>query len=155
RLPAQRRQIWAYCRWVAVVAQINAHPRTDREWDAIEQEIRSIQRLTPGNWYGEYLQNRVAEARRSGRSSGRAGKVVVRGSAPEEDAERDTPRLPGRPETSAAAPRVTPGPQAVPGEQSLGLPSPPAAAEVPPSATPESPQPVSRSLEPPAPGAPA
>ena len=128
RLPAQRRQIWAYCRWVGVVARINAHPRTDREWDAIEQEIRSVQRLTPGNWYGEYLQNRVAEARRGGRSSGRAGKVVVRGSAPEEAPERETPRAPGKPRPAPT------GPVYQPGEESLGLPSLPAAADTPPEA---------------------
>jgi hypothetical protein len=142
RLPAQRRQIWAYCRWVAVVALINAHPRTDREWDSIEQEIRSIQRLTPGNWYGEYLQNRVAEARRGGRSPGRAGRVVVRGSAPEEAPERETPRLLGRPKSpSAVAP--APAPTRSParqGEESLGLPSLPAAADAPPAANLDRPQ---------------
>ena len=75
QLPAQRKGVWAYCRWVAVVQRINARPRSDRDWDQIEQEVRSIQRLTPGNWYGEYLQNRVAEARRGGRGSGRQGQA--------------------------------------------------------------------------------
>ncbi|MFO0889510.1 MAG: hypothetical protein U0790_10270, partial [Isosphaeraceae bacterium] len=73
QLPAERKQVWAYCRWVAVVARINAQPRDSREWDEIEQEIRSIQRLTPGNWYGEYLQNRVSEARKAARPPGRGG----------------------------------------------------------------------------------
>jgi len=66
QLPEQRRQVWAYCRWVAVVALINAHPQSDREWDDIEQELRSIEKLTPRNWYGDYLQKRVAEAPASG-----------------------------------------------------------------------------------------
>jgi hypothetical protein len=127
RLPAQRRQIWAYCRWVAVVAQINAHPRSDQEWDTIEKEIRSIQRLTPGNWYGEYLQNRVAEARRGGRSAGRPGRVVVRGSAPEEEDPGEAPRPVKRPSAPAS----------VGGEEALGLPSLPASADAPGAANPE------------------
>ena len=121
QLPAQRKQVWAYCRWVAVVALINAHPQSDQEWDAIEQEVRSIQKLTPGNWYGEYLQNRVAEARRGARGNGRAGKMVVRGSAPEDDPPPRFPRFLGR-----ARPAATSPPGASPnggGEQSLGLPA--------------------------------
>ena len=27
QLPAERKQVWAYCRWVAVVDRINALPR--------------------------------------------------------------------------------------------------------------------------------
>ena len=93
RLPAQRKQVWAYCRWVAVVARMNAPPKTNREWDDIEQEILSVQRLVPGNWYGEYLQNRVIEARRA---AGRSGRLVVRGSAPEDSPPRKFPRILGR-----------------------------------------------------------
>lgn len=127
QLPAQRRQVWAYCRWVAVVARINAHPRSDREWDEIEQEIRSIQQLTPGNWYGEYLQNRVAEARRGGRAAPRSGKLVVRGSAPEENPPvGETPRAQPTPD----APQAAASPAS--GEQPLGLPSLPGSREAQP-----------------------
>jgi hypothetical protein len=83
KLPVERKQVWAYCRWVAVVERINSLPHTDHEWDQIEREIHSIQRLTPGNWYGDYL-SRVVESRRGGRSSGRTGRLVVRGSDPDE-----------------------------------------------------------------------
>ena len=61
--PGGRRPHWAYCRFEAVVRRINARPRSPREWDEIEAEVRSIQRLTPGNWYAEYLINKIAEAR--------------------------------------------------------------------------------------------
>jgi hypothetical protein len=120
QLPVQRKQVWAYCRWVAVVALINAHPHSDREWDDIEQEIRSIQRLTPGNWYGEYLQNRVAEARRGGRGFARAGKLVVRGSAPDENPPPRFPRLLARAQLASVAPQGAMSGGA--GEQPLGLP---------------------------------
>ena len=119
QLPLQRKQVWAYCRWVAVVALINAHPHSDREWDHIEQEIRSIQRLTPGNWYGEYLQNRVAEARRGARGSARAGKLVVRGSAPDENPPPRFPRLLARAQPAPVSPRGAMSGGA--GEQPLGL----------------------------------
>ncbi len=120
QLPVQRKQVWAYCRWVAVVALINAHPQSDREWDDIEQEIRSIQRLTPGNWYGEYLLNRVAEARRGGRGFGRAGKLVVRGSAPDENPPPRFPRFLARAQPAPVSPRGAMSGGA--GEQPLGLP---------------------------------
>jgi hypothetical protein len=121
QLPAPRKPVWAYCRWVAVVARINAHPRDDREWDEIEQEVRSIQRLTPGNWYGEYLLNRVTEARRGGKPPGRSGKLVVRGSDPDEPPSRSSSRLLGR---LRSAPKSASGANApVDGEQALGLPS--------------------------------
>ncbi len=103
QLPPQRKAVWAYCRWVAVVSQINAHPRTNQEWDEIEREVQSIQRLTPGNWYGEYLLNRIAEARKATRGSSRGGKLVVRGSAPEEDPPSRFPRLLGRSRPAQAA----------------------------------------------------
>jgi len=118
QLPVQRKQVWAYCRWVAVVALINAHPKSDREWDDIEQEIRSIQKLTPGNWYGEYLQNRVAEARR-GRGSARAGRLVVRGSAPDENPPPKFPRLLARARPAPVSPREAISGGA--GEQPLSL----------------------------------
>ena len=119
RLPAERKPVWAYCRWVAVVARINAPPKTTREWDEIEQEVKSIQRLTPGNWYGEYLQNRVAEARRGGKSSTRAGRLVVRGSNPDEPAPRKLPRLLGRSRSEPSSPPASPAGNSA---QPLGLP---------------------------------
>ena len=84
-LPADRRPHWAYCRFKAVVRRINAGPRSSREWDAIEAEVRSIRQLTPGNWYGEYLINKIAEARRSKRRrGGNSDNLVVRGSSPDD-----------------------------------------------------------------------
>ncbi len=47
-------------------------------------EIRSIQRLTPGLWYGDYLMNKVAEVRKAKRRPATADSMVVRGSAPDE-----------------------------------------------------------------------
>jgi len=96
RLPKERKKVWAYCRWAAVVATINAHPRSNQEWDDIEREIQSIQVLTPGNdgWYGEYLKDRVAAARRGARPSGRSGGLVVRGATPEEPEPDRTPPAP-------------------------------------------------------------
>jgi hypothetical protein len=89
RLPVSRKELWAYCRWVELVRRINAGPRSDREWDAIEAEIQSVRRLNPNNWYGEYLRSRVAEARRSRRPAAApagkgSGKLVVRGANPDE-----------------------------------------------------------------------
>ena len=126
-------QVWAYCRWVAVVARINARPRTDKEWDEIEHEISSVQRLTPGNWYGEYLQNRVAEARRGGahppvpagwwfgvrRPKTALRLARLRDSSPGLD--------PSRPSPSAS-----PSPSPSDGGQPLGLPSLPASHDVQP-----------------------
>ncbi len=66
RLPTNRKEHWAYCRWVEVVRRINAGPKTVREWEEIDSEVQSIQQLTPKSWYGEYLRSKVAEARRSG-----------------------------------------------------------------------------------------
>ena len=82
RLPSARKKVWAYCRWAAVVARVNAHPRSAKEWDAIEKEIQSIQVLTPGNWYGEYLKDRVNAAHQGERPPKRSGGLVVRGAAP-------------------------------------------------------------------------
>src|SRR5262249_13703130 len=42
-LPPDRRPHWAYCRWWEVIRRINGRPRSDREWDEIEAEVRSIQ----------------------------------------------------------------------------------------------------------------
>jgi hypothetical protein len=85
RLPAERTNHWAYCRMVDVTQRINSHPRSAQEWDEIEAEIQSIQLLAPKLWYGEYLRSVATEARRGlPRSQGRAGNLVVRGSAPDE-----------------------------------------------------------------------
>ena len=108
------------------MARINAPPKSDRDWDEIEQEIRSVQRLVPGNWYGEYLQNRVAEARRA---AGRSGKLVVRGSAPDENPPRRFPRLLGRSATEPTSPRTA---APADGEQALGLPALADSGEAPP-----------------------
>ena len=67
RLPSNRTNHWAYCRIVGVATRMNARPKTSTEWDEIEAEIQSIQRLAPNLWYGEYLRNRLAEVRK-GRS---------------------------------------------------------------------------------------
>jgi hypothetical protein len=105
RLPVDRRPHWAYCRFQAVVRRINAGPRSAREWDAIEAEVRSIQRLTPGNWYAEYLINKIAEVRRSRRRPGTApDKLIVRGSAPD-----DSSSPTGQPPQAQAPARRRPG----------------------------------------------
>jgi len=102
QLPRDRNEVWAYCRWVAVVDRINAVPATDEEWDEIVREIRSVQRLTPRSWYGEYLLSKVAEARRSAVAPGRQGRLVIRGSEPDEVQPRRFPRLLGRFRSSPA-----------------------------------------------------
>ena len=91
-LPAERRPHWAYCRYKAVVRRINERPRSGREWDEIEGEIRSIQRLTPGLWYGDYLINKVAEVRKAKRRPATADSMVVRGSAPDEPSPQIQPQ---------------------------------------------------------------
>jgi hypothetical protein len=140
RLPTDRRPHWAYCRIQTVVRRINAGPRSAREWDAIEAEVRSIQRLTPGNWYAEYLINKIAEVRRSRRRPGTASdKLIVRGSAPEDQsspqgeppqAQAPARRRPGLLGSSRGTP-AAPTPSAAPaadrpvapaGDQSLNLP---------------------------------
>jgi hypothetical protein len=138
QLPAQRRSVWAYCRWVAVVARINARPSSDGEWDDIEQEIHSIQRLTPGNWYGEYLLNRVAEARGKTRPPGRNGRLVVRGSDPDETPPRRSRGLIGR--LRSGSQPATGVSSSAAGEQALGLPSASAADEAKDAGTPSAPQ---------------
>ena len=92
RLPASRRDHWAYCRWAKVVRQINAQPSTPQEWAQIDAEIQRIRALSPNNWYGEYLRNRAAERPASGRA-GKTKGIVVRGSAPEEPPLKVKPAL--------------------------------------------------------------
>ncbi len=85
RLPADRKDQWAYCRMDEVAQRINSHPRSPQEWDEIEAEIQDIQRLVPKLWYGEYLRKVVAEARRGRRvSQAPTENLIVRGSAPDE-----------------------------------------------------------------------
>ena len=47
RLPAQRSDHWAYCRWVDLVRRINANPTTAEEWASIDAEIKSVQQAEP------------------------------------------------------------------------------------------------------------
>jgi hypothetical protein len=84
RLPATRRDHWAYCRWNDVVRRINARPETPQQWAEIDQEIERIRAISPHNWYGEYLRNRASERPAAGRVR-RTNRVVVRGAAPEEN----------------------------------------------------------------------
>jgi hypothetical protein len=97
RLPASRRDHWAYCRWVDVVRRINAGPDTAQEWASIDAEIEKIRALSPKNWFGEYLRDRAAE-RTTGRKANRSNKVVLRGSSPDEP-------IPNTPPSPAPAPK--------------------------------------------------
>ena len=100
---------------------MNARPKTSTEWDEIEAEILSIQRLAPNLWYGEYLRNRLAEVRKGrGRTQAQSDRLVVRGSAPEdsEDQARRFPRLfgksrapsPSKPDSAESAATAAPEP---------------------------------------------
>lgn len=92
KLPADRRDHWAYCRAVDVVSRINNRPASAREWAAIDSEIQAISALSPSHWFPEYLRKLVAERTRAVRPrTSRAGKVVVRGSSPEEPAPPPAP----------------------------------------------------------------
>ena len=55
RLPNERKGPLAYCRMVNVAKKVNARPKSARDWDQIEDELASIQELTPGVWYEESL----------------------------------------------------------------------------------------------------
>ncbi len=111
RLPANRTNHWAYCRMVTVATRMNARPQSDAEWREIEAEIQSIQRLAPKLWYGEYLRNRLVEARSRSRTQPKSDNLVVRGSAPEEDQgeTRRFPRLFGKSRANASGSKE-PGP---------------------------------------------
>ena len=120
RLPANRKNHWAYCRLIDVVQRMNARPVSSREWDEIETEIRNFQQLAPSLWYGEYLRNKFAEVRQ-GRRRPRAqsDNLVVRGSAPDESQRqgqsqpRRFPRLFGKASTAdPAQPKVRAAPTA-------------------------------------------
>jgi len=126
RLQANRKEQWAYCRWVEVVRRINARPDSAREWEEIESEVQSIQQLTPKSWYGEYLRNKVAEARRLNPGPvAQSGNLVVRGSAPDEAETRKIPRLFGKSRAAAPSqPSVTSSEPSTALDQSLNLPGP-------------------------------
>jgi hypothetical protein len=81
-LPASRREVWAYCRRVAVVGRINEKPQTLEEWNSILAEIESIRALCPRHWYDEYLRNLVREMTSKIKASSRS-RPIVRGASPE------------------------------------------------------------------------
>jgi hypothetical protein len=114
RLPTERREAWAYCRMAGVVARINASPRDSSQWAAIQDEIQQIRRLSPRNWYAEYLRNLALE--RAGRPA-RAGsrQVVFRGAAPDDEA---SPKAvaPAASPTAPSAPAAVPDRVGSPGE---------------------------------------
>jgi hypothetical protein len=111
RLPAHRHAHWAYCRMVDVARRINARPKTAGEWDEIEAEIVRIQRLTPNNWYGEYLRNKVAEVRRGGsRTQAKSNNVVVRGRAPDDSPNKPEPEPRGLSRLFGKSRAATPAP---------------------------------------------
>jgi outer membrane biosynthesis protein TonB len=123
QLPASRRDPWAYCRWFAVVRRINAPPKDQAEWASIHAEIQEIQKLSPTNWFGEYLRNLVADLAPPARKAApkaKARRVVVRGSAPDDPAPSaapqpkviELPRANNPPRRPAAAPKPAPAPAA-------------------------------------------
>jgi hypothetical protein len=94
RLPAERKEHWAYCRYVSLVDWINKGPRSQREWNQIHEELESIQRLAPKVWYGEYFRDKMAELRRKGsRGLPQPDDLVIRGSAPDDKEPKRFPRI--------------------------------------------------------------
>lgn len=71
-LPDSRRGHLAYCRAAALVDRINKSPSDPAEWNAIRQEIESIQNVQPDFWFAEYLGDLVRE--RMNRSNGSVAK---------------------------------------------------------------------------------
>jgi hypothetical protein len=130
RLPAHRQAHWAYCRMVDVARRINARPKTPGEWDEIAAEIVKIQRLTPNNWYGEYLRNKVAEVRNGGRRTPpKSDNLIVRSAASDDSQKqvdpetRRFPRLFGRSRAATPAPgKPSDAPEANNAELPLNLP---------------------------------
>jgi hypothetical protein len=111
QLPANRAEHWAYCRWVEVARRLKLHPQSAREWDELEAEVAKIQQLAPKIWLGEYLRDKVAEARRDrGKSPTRSDALIVRGSAPDESQSTPFrfPRLFGKSRSDAAPPKQSP-----------------------------------------------
>jgi len=108
RLPASRRDHWAYCRSIDVARRINARPKTEAEWASIDAEIDQIRALNPSNWLGEYLRNRAADRLASVKKA-KPGKTVVRGSSPEEP-----PPVRTASDVATAASARSPAPAVVP-----------------------------------------
>jgi hypothetical protein len=98
-LPDTRRDVWAYCRRVAVVQRINEKPQTLDEWNTILTEIEAIRALCPRHWYDEYLRNLVVEKTAKLKTAA-ASQPAVRQASP---ASPDTTRLPERTESGAPA----------------------------------------------------
>ena len=105
KLPAERRPHWAYCRAVGVVERINARPGTAKGWATIDAEIRAIQALSPSNWFAEYLRRLAAERRKA-----KAGRVVVRGSSPDEPPPTKRPSRKRPPAAPPSSPDPAPAP---------------------------------------------
>jgi hypothetical protein len=84
-LPKSHHPHWGYCRWRAISQRIQAGPTSSREWDAIDAEIESVNRLCPEHWFGEYLRNLADEQR------GRAG---VPGATPRDERVRPAGAIP-------------------------------------------------------------
>ena len=113
RLPPERANHWAYCRIVGVAVRMNARPKSTREWDELEAEIQSIQRLAPNLWYGEYLRNKLTEVRQGrSRTKAQSDNLVVRGSAPDDSQgqTRRFPRLFGKSRAATPAPSTADAP---------------------------------------------
>ncbi len=102
-MPAIRVKNWAYCRCVDVTRRINLRPTSKREWDELEAEAASIEKLVPELWLGPYLRDKIREEKRTAGPSAsnqpaKSDRLVVRGSAPDDSAEPRFrfPRLLGR-----------------------------------------------------------
>jgi hypothetical protein len=130
RLPANRVEHWAYCRCIEVARRLNLQPTSQREWNELDAEVTSIQQLAPKLWLGEYLRNKIAEARRGAGPSAsnqpaKSDRLVVRGSAPDDSAEPRFrfPRLLGRMRANSTAQQSPPpaDPDAGSGERPLVL----------------------------------
>jgi hypothetical protein len=111
KLPASRRDHWAYCRCVDVVRRINAKPASGADWDRVHAEIRAIRELSPQNWFGEYLRNLAAQ-RAAGAPKGDPRLLVVRGSSPD-----DRPAASAVAPTQRVAPTAAPAPTTEPGSR--------------------------------------
>jgi hypothetical protein len=149
KLPEARKDAWAYCRWHAVVERINAPPKDQAEWAEIHAEIEKIRRLSPKNWFGEYLRNLAADMSAGSRKAkARPGQVILRGAAPDEPA---APARTAQPPSAAprpkddAAPKTRPSrPAPPPAIEELPDFGPPPTSAPAPSATPEQPGKVGR-----------
>jgi hypothetical protein len=115
KMPASRKDHWAYCRWVEVVRRINARPATPDEWASIDAEILKIRELSPKNWFGEYLRNRAADRpkgagnKQSSLDKTSANKLVVRASSPDEEGP-SAPPASAAPASEPTAPQARPEP---------------------------------------------